>query len=416
MVSCPLERRAGALGLPLKHFLLASVGLLAFAAALFAGRARLMGFDVDARFALGCAHLLTLGCVTATILGVMTQMIPGHGGVPLRWPWAPRAALWLLAGGLAGFVGALWTGVEAYWIPAAALAAALALYLASLLGTLARASRDVTARHFAAALSALALVALLGAGLAVDRQRGLLFPDGDGALVAHVHLALVGFVSLTILGGSYRLFSPMALARAHSRLPSRAAALLLAGGTLGLAVDALWFGRSLARLWAALLAAGFAAFASQLVLLLRTKAELDLPSAYALLGMAGGALWCALGLGLAFGAIEDRWESRAAYALAALLGWALPWILGQTYKIMPFLVWRSACEGREGAPAYDELLLRPLAWAPLPALALGVPALAAGFLAERQAWLSVGAALVLAAALAHFLQAVRLVRFVLRSS
>lgn len=415
MVSCPLERRAGTLGLPLKHFLLAAAGLLAFSAALFWGRERLMGFALDARFALGCVHLLTLGCVTATILGVMTQMIPGHGGTRLRWPLAPRAGLWLLSGGLGTFVAMLWTGRDAYWVPASALAGGIALYLGSLLRTVGAAKRDVTARHFAASLASLGLVIVLGALMAYDRQRGLIFPDGDGALVAHVHLALVGFVSLAIFGGAYRLFSPMAMARAGSRLPSQAATTLAAAGMLGLAADFLWFGGSLVRLWAALLAGGFLLFASQLRRLAGSPARLELPSVYALLGMAGGTLWTVLGLGLAYGLIEDRWESRAAYALAALLGWALPWIVGQTYKIMPFLVWRAACEGREGAPEYEALLHRPLAWVPFFGLAAGVPALTRGFLAESQAWLSAGTFLIFACGTAHAVQIARLALFVLRA-
>ncbi|MBI3287957.1 MAG: hypothetical protein HYZ74_00380 [Elusimicrobia bacterium] len=205
------------------------------------------------------------------------------------------------------------------------------------------------------------------------------------------------------------------MSRAQSRRPSQAAALLLAAGTLGLAADALWFGRSRVRLWASLMTVGFVVFASQLRYLFKAQARLDLPSTYALLGMAGGALWCALGLGLAFGLIEDRWESRAAYALAALLGWALPWILGQTYKIMPFLVWRAACEGRDGAPAYEELLSKPLACTPFFALAGAASALVFGFLAENQAVLSAGAGLALVAGVAHAVQAARLARVVLRA-
>lgn len=416
MVTCPLEKRAGALGLPLKHFLLAAAGLLAFSAALFLGRGRLMGFEVDARYALGTVHLLTIGFVSATILGVMCQMIPGHGGVPLRFPMAPRAAFWLLCAGLAGFVGMLWTGRDAYWLAAAAMATALALDIASLAATLAAGSRDVTARHFVAALSALVLVFLLGAAMAFDRQRGMIFRDGDGALIAHVHLALVGFVSLTILGGSYRLFYPMVMSRADSRWASQAAPVLLSAGVLGLAVDSLWFGRSLARFWAVVMTGGYLIYASQLRGLFHAKAERDLPSSYALLGMAGGALWCALGASLAFGALADRWESRAAYVLSALLGWAAPWILGQTYKIMPFLAWRAVTRGGtiEG-PAFETMIARKLAWVPFFGLAGGVPLVVAGLLRERQWALSCGAACVLLGALAHAAQTGRVLSFVFRA-
>lgn len=53
---CPLRSAMGRVPPPVRHFALASAAFLAFAAALFHGRARLMGFDVDARWALGQSH------------------------------------------------------------------------------------------------------------------------------------------------------------------------------------------------------------------------------------------------------------------------------------------------------------------------------------------------------------------------
>lgn len=405
-MQCPLHSR---FPLPLRHFGLAAAAYLAFAAALFAGRGGLMGLDVDARYVLGCVHLLTLGFVSTTILGVMCQMIPSHGGTPLRRPWAAAGAFVLLAAGLAWFVADLWSRDERYWRGAAAAGAAMAVYLSSLGPTLARAKRDFTARHFAGALTSLALLAALGVTLALDRQRGVLLRDGDAALVAHVHLALVGWVSIAIMGGSYRLFFPMVLSRAASRRPGRLAYALVAAGLLGLTLDLLVFGKRAVPLWAGLLAAGYAVFAAQLKPMLDHEWSWDLPTAAAMTGMAGGALWTALGLGLALGWIEDRWEARAAYGFCALLGWAVPWIIGQSHKILPFLTWRAAAERGLRIP-YERMLLPWLSEASLAGAALAVPLAVGGLLAESQPFVSAACALVLASASAWAVQAAWILR------
>lgn len=403
--SCPLSAAAPRFSLPLRHFALAAASFWAFAAALFAGRNALMGFSLDARWALGCVHLLTMGWLSVTILGAMSQMLPAHGGAALRRPWAPALGLVLLAAGLALFVGELWLGGGRYWRGAGLVAAALVCYLSSYVPTLA-ASPDLpfTERHFAAALAFLVALAALGVLLAVDRQRGVLLPSPDHALVAHVHLALVGWVTLSIIGASYRLFHPVALSRGIDRLPGRAAFALLAVGTAGLAADALWAGLRWPRLWALLLAAGYAGYLTQLRPLAKAKLRADPAMAFTLLGIVGGLVWMGLGFALAFGLIEDRWEARAAYGLSALLGWATPWVLGQAHKIFPFLVWRSVyAEGLDG-PSFDALTSPALAWTALAALAGGWPLCVAGFLIESQPTLSAGIFLILACASAYAVQ------------
>lgn len=403
--SCPLSAAAPRFSPPLRHFALAAASFWAFAAALFAGRNALMGFALDARWALGCAHLLTLGWLSASILGAMSQMIPAHGGAALRRPWAPALGLGLLAAGLAVFVAELWSGAPVYWHGPALIVAALACYLSSYVPTLlASPGLPFTEKHFAAALAFLVSLGAVGALLAVDRQRGVLLSTPDHALVAHVHLAFVGWVSLSIIGASYRLFHPAALSRGGDARSSRAAFALLAFGTAALAADALWGGNRWPHVWALVLAGGYGCYLTQLGSLAKAKPRVDPAMAFTLLGLSGGLVWAWLGLGLAFGWLEDRWETRAAYGLSALLGWATPWVLGQAHKIFPFLVWRSVyADGLDG-PSFDALSSQALAWTAFAALAAGWPLCVAGFLLESQTTLTAGLFLVLACASAYALQ------------
>ena len=400
--SGPFLQTVPPLSLPMRHFAFATVAFWIFSAAFAWGADRLVGFDFDARWALGLVHTLTLGWIGMTILGALSQMIPAHGQVPLAAPKVIASAWWLFAGGIIGFVGALWHGSDLYWIPALALFASVTLYLYGLGRTLARAEKlDWTGSHLCFSLGYLALLALLGLLLAYDRERGLLFCDPGGVLFAHVHLALIGFVSLTILGASYRLVAAITLTHLETPALGRWALGLVNAGLLGLAGDSLFFGHRWLWLWACVLAAGYACYAWQARSLLKGQSR-DPASGFVLLALLGGGVWTGLGLCLAFGWIEDTTQARAAYVFTALLGWVTPWILGQIHKIAPFLIWLHVYSPRNWkppvrVPKIEDLTSRSLAWVELALLAPAIYMGVVGFLLERVVLLRVSGILLLCA-------------------
>ena len=405
-LASPFAAKAPPLSIPLRHFLAAAAAFVVFAAAFAWGafEGRFLGFDIQARWALGLVHTLTLGWVTMTLFGALSQMAPVLWETSLAWPGAVKAAWALFTAGIVGFVGCLWGGVEAYWVPAAALVAAVVLYLACFVRTMASAGRlDWTGRHLVLSTVYLLVLAVLGLLLAYDRHQGRLFSDPEGVLIAHVHLALIGWVSLTIVGVSYRLVSMFALSHIRSRAPGRLALILINAGLLGLAADALFLRRRLIGAWAAVLVLGYAAYAWQMRELFKERTRrIDPALAYTLAALAGGFLWAALGLGLAFGVLPDEPEARAAYAFAALLAWVTPFILGQIHKIVPFLIWlhvySRSWKPPLPLPTMKDLTSEKLAWAELAVFVPGAWSGTAGFLLQSYALLRVSAVLILAAA------------------
>lgn len=403
--SGPFLRVAPPLWLPLRHFTLAAVAFLVFAAGVAWRGGSLVGFDIDARFALGLVHVLTLGWIAQTILGAWCQMLPTHGEVPLAFPGAAAAGWWLFVLGASAYVGALWMGVERYWIPALAAAGGIALELFALSATLARArKRDLTWLHFAAALGWLGALATVGVLMAYDRHRGLIFRDPEGGLIAHAHMALIGFVATAIYGAGHRLIPWVALRQIRARWEGRASFALTQLGLGGLALDSLFFGRRLMPLWACLIAAGYFLYVLQLRPLLSGGATLEPSLAFTLLAFAGGVLWVAIGVGLAFGRFADVSPARGAYVWAALVGCITPMMLAQVHKIAPFLVWLHVYSPRQWTPPVkvpkiDDLTSRGLAWAEFFALAAAVPLGTAGLWLERGDLVrSAGACLAAAAA------------------
>jgi hypothetical protein len=400
----PFLRIAPPLWLPLRHFALAAVAFLIFAAAVAWRGGNLVGFDVDARFMLGLVHVLTLGWIAQTILGAWCQMLPTHGETPLAFPRLAAAGWWLFALGAAAYVGALWSGVERYWIPALAAAGGISLELFALAATHARAKkRDATWLHFSAALCWLGALATIGVLMAYDRHRGLIFRDPEGGLIAHVHMALIGFVATAVYGAGRRLIPWVALSQIGARWEGRASFALTQVGLAGLALDSLFLGRRLMPLWACLIAAGFILYALQLRPLLSGGATLEPSLALTLLSFSGGALWTAIGLGLAFDRFVDVTAARDAYVWAALVGCVTPMILAQVHKIAPFLVWLHVYSPRQWTPPIkvpkiDDLTSRGLAWAEFFSLAAAVPLGTVGLWLERGDLVRGAGALLLATA------------------
>jgi hypothetical protein len=373
-----------------------------------------VGFGFEPKYALGLVHALTLGWIAQTIFGAWSQMIPVHGESPLASVRGAKAAWWLFVAGAAAFIAVLWSGSDRYWIPACFVYAGVLGEIAVLGLTHARAAkRDWTWTHFSAAFVWLALLGLAGVLMAVDRHRGVIFRDPEGGLIAHSHMALVGFAAATIFGAGYQLFPWVAMHQLRSKVEGRLAFALLQAGLAGLVLDALFFGRRLLPLWAGLLAASYLLYFSQLRPMLKSGPALDPSLSMLLLGVLGGAAWTAMGVGLATGWVLDEPAARAAYLYLALVGFFTPIIVAQAHKIAPFLVWLHVYSPRQftgpvSVPKIDDLTSRSLAWAEFFALAAAVPLGAAGFWRESEGMVRAAGALLLLCAGLYALNTLRL--------
>jgi hypothetical protein len=386
-------------GLPMRHFAFAAFAFWIFSAEFALHSSRLLGFDFEALWVLGLVHSLTLGFIAMTILGVMIQMSSVLWEIPLQAPHRLISLCWWgFSSGLATFVYFLWSGRIFYWIPAALAALSLMGYIAIFIRTMFAAKKiDWTGKHLAISSAYLISLAILGVLLAYDRERGVIFPDPQGALIAHIHLALIGWVSLSIIGVSYRLVSMFALSHLESKTPGRLALFLLNVGLLGLVWDSLWNGHRFLPLWASLLSAAYFIYALQMFRIFKERMrKLDPSLSFTILALFGGALWSALGLGLSFGWIKDSVHAREAYIASALLGWVTPFILGEIHKIVPFLVWLHVYSPQNfkppvRVPKISDLTSQKLAWGELIASIFALIFVVVGFLVKSRGILRLGA-------------------------
>lgn len=361
--------------LPLAHVVVAFVFLLA---GLVTGL--LVLFDQLTGLArLAPLHLLLLGWVCVTIMGAMVQFVPVWSGVALHSCRLAAVALGLVTAGVVGLAAAALLGRTQLFVTGIVAVAGIWLFVYTLGRTLP--VRDVTERHFAYALCALAVAVGLGGLLAVDLATGLVATAGVSHAAlrsAHVTLAVLGGVLLTVVGALFQLgpmFAGDGDRDARSRRLGR-----VEEGTLPVGVVLLAAGRGLhlhpvAAAGGVLVVVGvLAASAALLRTIASGRAESTVTARRYLLTGLGLLLWALLAgpalvtKPLATGVVGPP---AATWSLAVALAAVL---VGTLYHVVPFLVWDHRYADRLGyepVPMVDDLYDSRLARVDLLALSLG---------------------------------------------
>jgi len=352
------------------HFLLGIAGFLAFSIFLAFEADSLQGHFFQPVL-LGLTHVCVLLWFLPIAQGALLQLIPVLFQVRIRSERTAWVALVFLFLGASGMVGHMWI-YETHWglpFSAALLALGILLYVLNLLATLNRATAlDLTGAHVIAALFYLLLAAALGLTLAWNLWKPFLLGDHLEVLKAHAHLAGMGFFGLLVMGMVYRMLEMFLLAYQVPRTFGWAAFLTANLGLCVLLVDFL-FGRVpfLTAIGVACLAAAILAFTVQVVFLMRARLRRRLDAAWwhSLASVTWLLVAAGEGSALFLPGLDRGMHDRLAlaYAVAALPGFVGSIIVGQLYKIVPFLVWLrrfSPYLGMKEIPGAGDLLPREL--------------------------------------------------------
>ena len=389
----------GSLLLPGEHFAAAMCFLLAGAIGLVVVAPEIgAGLYASPRVA-AVTHLFTLGWLTTTIFGALYQLLPVALGAPIRSTKLGHAAFATFVPGVVLFVAGIATSsIALHHVGIGLVGAGILLVVGNVCASLRGArTRDVTWAAVALAIGALASTLVLGVLLLHNIHTGFLAEARLRVLVAHVHVALLGWVLVMIVGMSHRLLPMFLLAhRADTRWTRRALALLASG----VAVFAVGAGRGIepaAWIGAALLEGGVVCFLVQARAFFksRIRPRLDVGLRFAATALVFLAIAAVLGL-LVLVAGAEHPRLGTAYVLVGLLGGIVLYVTGFFYKIVPFLVWIARFRGRMGkekVPTVAELYSARVAKVQLVVMAAGVTVLGAGTIAGHGHCVRVGAAL-----------------------
>jgi hypothetical protein len=407
--------------LPLLYF---GFGQLCLAAA-FASAALdplgLAGFYYHPRM-VAVVHLVTLGWITASILGALYLVGPMALRLPLPARRGDVAVFGAYALGVTGMVAHFWLAEPRGMVWGAALVTAALLHLGV------RVLRALPAAPLPPAVKlhlVLAFANLFGAaaaGLLLGLDKAFHFLPGYvlANVAAHAHLAALGWAAMLAIGVAYRLLPMLFPAAMPGARGLALSAWLLEIGVLGLFAGLVTRSRWAAP-FATLAAAGLAVFLGR-VLWMRRHPR---PAPRALRQPDFGVIHVALALGWLVAAIvlglavawgpAGAWRPGAVllYGTAGLVGFLAQLVVGVRARLLPLYTWLVAYSGSgfTRVPASPHAMpSRPLQAATLGLWAAGVPLLAAGLATDRGGWLAAGAWALLAAVLVDAAASARVLR------
>jgi hypothetical protein len=362
----------------------------------------------------GITHLFTLGWLTTTIFGALYQLLPVALGAPIRSIRLGHAEFWTFAPGTGLFAaGVASSNTMLHHAGIALVSVGVSLGVANVAFTLPRAkNRDVTWGAIALAIFFLASTLSLGVVLLHNIHTGFLGAARIIVLATHLHVAIVGWALMMMVGVSHRLLPMFLLSHSGDTRWTKRALTLLALGVATLAVGLTT--RADVVTWAAvpLLMGGVACFLWQArsFYVARVRKKIDVGMRFAGAALTFLAVSTLLGPAvLAAGVMHPRLAT--IYVTVGLLGGIVMYVVGFFYKIVPLLAWTVRFKDRMGkgtAPTVAQMFSARVAHVQLALMALGVTLLAVGIATASLHVTRCGAMMFLAAVLLFLSQIARI--------
>ncbi len=300
-------------------------------------------------------HIALLGWVSATIIGTMYQQVPTLTAADLYSKKMAAASFWLYnVGVVAMFLTFVFTPSSAPILPGVLVMLGILLFAYNILMTLGDRKGDAQVlKFYAAAAVYFVLASALGAAMLVGCKKGLI-------VTAHAHLALLGFVSLIIMGAMAWMF-PMMVMRDLQRPKILDVVFWLFNiGTVGLFTGFVIQGYGTITKLSGLIA-GLAIFHFAYQMFLTTTVKSKMPNAPASTevkffkaAIFYFVLATVLGILMLFGKAGYLSGMKTLHVHIALIGFVSVTIFGGFYHVIPMLAWTLITEkkkGMEGMPS-----------------------------------------------------------------
>lgn len=389
------------LGLFASYVAVALVGWLAAVMALVLAAPAIANRHPLERMPVLAVHLVALGLLPLAVTAASFHLLPVMLRNDVRHPRLLQAALPLLAGGLLVAPGIAFDQAPVLWPGFALVTVGLAIVLFELLGLVIRAPRDRTliASRVGVTLVCLHVTAafILGGVVFQHGDENVAGVTHDRWLLVHLHLAVLGWLTLLIVTVGRTLGPMLALAPVAPtrRLPLTELVVSVGLWVLLLGIAASW--NAVAAAGALVVLMGIADFARQMIRVVRTRRlPLEAPLAHIVSGLAFLAQAAVLATLLLAGWVEPQ-RVLTAYVVLLLAGWAAGVTLAHLGKLLSLSVWMWWPPGPR--PKQDALYPRRVWLAEALAFAIGIEAVAVGSLVGSTGLVRGGAGAVTAAAL-----------------
>ncbi|VAV92528.1 hypothetical protein MNBD_ALPHA01-1476 [hydrothermal vent metagenome] len=332
--------------IPFRFFTAAAICYALFWAALFVSADDITSYVIGGGPILGLIHMATLGVLTMTVIGASLQLLSVATRRAFSHFWICRLLSWIYIPGFILLTGAMYVNWPVGMLYGAGLTGIGLLIFCGLITDNIRNVKGMAAimtHCWAAMLSLLGLVGL-GILLIMDMEQGFM-ADHLTIALSHFILAVFGFMSLLAMGFSYILVPMFCLAPAPPEMPGRLSVacnmtgIILALAGLNLYLDWLTF----TGILLGLIGVGVYIFSMIRVYGGRMRKRLGVP--FVLIRVA----WFILPLSLVWAAVgaagfwPELWPEsmletgHILFAVLAIIGWLLTFLVGILQRILPFL-------------------------------------------------------------------------------
>lgn len=338
---------------------------------------------------LGLTHIATLGWITMIIFGALFQLIPVVLEVELFSEKLAELQFWIYSAGVIGLVISFWVFEPRPYaiIFASILNIAMIIFLVNIIGTLLKVKKwNITGYYIVSAVFYFCVTAVAGLLLAIN----MAFPSPQinhfKYLNIHAIIAFVGWVTMIIMGVSYKLIPMFTLSHGYSLTPAKYTLALVNLGIIGASIainfkdPGILFDISLM-----IIAASLMIFLYQIFLIIksRIRKRLDVGMKFSAIAYSMLGVVILLGIVITFVSYYKVVNTTLIFGYLIMFGFISFLIVGQMYKIVPFLVWYhkySDKVGIEKVPMLKDLFDEKKAYLGLYIMFAGTVAVVISFL------------------------------------
>jgi hypothetical protein len=355
-----------------RKYIIASIaGFVTLTLLIFINAGSIQGFYFQPEL-LGLTHIATLGWITMIIFGAMFQLVPVVLQVKLFSVKLAEAQFWIFLIGLTGMVISFFQ-FDTYLLAvfASLVSIAMLIFIFNITASMTKVKEwNITGTYIAAALVYLFFTVVAGIMMAINLYHPYFKTNHLEYLKLHAHLAFVGWVSMVIMGVSYKLIPMFSLSHGFSLKPAKWVFGFINAGLILLTIEYHLPERTIMLPVGALfIAAGNLVFFYQVYLIMknRVRKNLDVGLTYSMLSFGIMIIVTLLGLFLVLeNLLKPVYFEKLSliYGYLILFGYFSLIIVGQMYKIVPFLVWFhkfSAKVGLEPVPSLKDMYNEKLA-------------------------------------------------------
>ncbi|MBK7380012.1 MAG: hypothetical protein IPJ03_13550 [Ignavibacteriales bacterium] len=299
-------------------------------------------------------HVATLGWITMIIFGAMFQLVPVVLETKLFSEKLAEIQFWIYMPGVIGLVYCFWVFDTGIIMTASAILLNLAMSIFSfnIIATMKSVKKwNVTAWYLASAIFYLIVTAIAGLLLAINLWTPYIKLDHLQYLNLHAHIAFIGWVSMVIMGVSFKLIPMFTLSHGFALTNGKRALWMINIGLLGISTIMHYKDTTfLYYIFIALIVLGIIFFLLQINIIFknRIRKKFDIGIRFSSVAYLMFGLTTLLGTFIAFVDYENIINITLVYGYMIIFGFISILIVGQMYKIVPFLVWYHKYSSKVG--------------------------------------------------------------------